>query len=97
MLIVHIQVRVKPEFIESFKEASVENARQSVQEPGVARFELAQQLDDPCAFVLVEHYRTPAAQGEHRETAHYLKWRDAVAPMMAAPRTPIKFAPVFPG
>ncbi len=97
MLIIHVQVHVKPECIELFKQASVQNARQSVQEPGVARFDVVQQLDDPARFVLIEIYRTPAAQAAHRETAHYQKWRDTVAPMMAEPRAAVKFAPVFPG
>jgi quinol monooxygenase YgiN len=96
MLIVHVHVHVKPEFIEAFKVATVENARQSAREAGIARFEAIQRLDDPCRFVLVEIYRTPEAQAAHRETAHYLKWRDTVAPMMAEPRAPVKFAPVFP-
>jgi len=96
MHIVHVHVRVKPEFVEAFKEATVENARHSVQEPGVARFEALQQTDDPSRFVLIEHYREPTDQAAHRETAHYLKWRDAVAPMMAEPRTPAKFTAVYP-
>jgi quinol monooxygenase YgiN len=96
MLIVHVHVHVKPEFIDPFKQATVENARQSVLEPGVARFDAIQQLDDPSRFVLIEIYRTPAAQAAHRETAHYLKWRDTVAPMMSEPRAPVKFAPVYP-
>lgn len=96
MLIVHVHARLKPEFIEAFKQATVENARQSAQEPGVARFEVVQQLDDPSRFVLIEIYRTPAAPAAHKETAHYQKWRDTVAPMMAEPRASVKFAPVFP-
>ncbi len=96
MLIVHVHARLKPEFIEAFKQATVENARQSAQEPGVARFDVVQQLDDPSRFVLIEIYRTPAAPAAHKETAHYQKWRDTVAPMMAEPRASVKFAPVFP-
>jgi quinol monooxygenase YgiN len=96
MLIIHVHVHLKPEFIESFKAATVENARQSVKEPGVARFDVVQQLDDPSRFVLIEIYRAPEAQAAHRETAHYVKWRDTVAAMMAEPRLPAKFAPVFP-
>ena len=87
---------VRPEFIEAFKAATVENARQSVQEPGVVRFDVAQQLDDPSRFIFTEVYRTPDGQAAHRETAHYQKWRDSVAPMMAEPRTSVKLAPVFP-
>jgi quinol monooxygenase YgiN len=96
MLIVQVHAHVKPEFIEAFKQASVENARQSAQEPGIARFEVIQQLDDPSRFVLIESYRTPAAPAAHKETAHYQKWRDTVAPMMSEPRTSIKYSPVFP-
>lgn len=96
MLVVHVQVRVKPECVEAFREATLENARQSVREPGVARFDVMQQRDDATRFVLVEAYRTEAAAAQHKETAHYLKWRDSVAPMMAAPRTSVKFNNLFP-
>ena len=87
MLIVHVHAHVKPECVEAFREATVENARNSVEEPGVARFDVIQQADDPTRFILVEVYRTPEAPAQHKETAHYQKWRDAVAPMMAEPRT----------
>ena len=96
MLIVHVQVHVKPDCVEAFRTATVENARNSVKEPGVARFDVVQQSDDPTRFVLVEVYRTPAAPAAHKETAHYALWRDTVAPMMAEPRTSVKFANVFP-
>ena len=92
-----VHVHVKPEWIESFKQATVENARQSAQEPGVARFEVMQQLDDPSRFVLIESYpHRPPRPAAHKETAHYQKWRDTVAPMMSEPRTSVKFAAVFP-
>ena len=97
MLIVHVNAHVKPEFIEAFKQATVENASQSVKEPGIARFDLIQQADDPSRFVLVEVYRTAEDPARHKETAHYEAWRDAVAPMMAEPRTSVKYANVFPG
>lgn len=97
MLVVHVHVHVKPDCVEAFKAASLDNARASVQEPGVARFDVMQQADDPTRFVLVEAYRTPAAPAAHKETAHYAKWRDTVAPMMAEPRSSVKFANVFPG
>jgi len=97
MQIVHVHVRVKPEFVEAFKKATVSNARASVKEPGVARFDVIQQQDDPTRFVLVEAYRTSEAPGQHKETAHYAAWRDAVAPMMAEARTSVKFDNVFPG
>jgi quinol monooxygenase YgiN len=97
MLVVHVAVHVKPEHVEAFKSASQENARQSVREPGIARFDVVQQVDDPTRFVLVEVYRTPQAPAAHKETAHYQLWRDTVAPMMAEPRTSVKFSNVFPG
>ncbi len=96
MLIVHVHVQVKPECVEAFKEATVENARASVQEPGIARFDVIQQMDDPAKFILVEVYRSPDAAAAHKETAHYAKWRDTVAEMMAQPRASVKFSNVFP-
>ena len=96
MLIVHVHVQVKPEAIESFKEATLANARASVLEPGVARFDVIQQRDDPTRFVLVEVYRDEQAPLQHKDTAHYATWRDAVAPWMAVPRSSVKFANVFP-
>ena len=97
MLVVHVHVHVKPEFVDAFLEASVENASQSVKEPGVARFDVIQQNDDPERFVLVEVYRTPEDPARHKETAHYEKWRNTVAEMMAEPREAVKFTNVFPG
>jgi len=96
MLIVHVFVHVKPNHVEAFRTASLENARNSVQEPGIARFDVIQQQDDPTRFVLVEVYRTSEDPGEHKETAHYQKWRDTVAKMMAEPRTSVKYSNVFP-
>lgn len=96
MLVVHVFVQVKPEFVEAFRAATIANAAQSVQEPGVARFDVAQQEDDPTRFVLVEVYRTPEAPAQHKETAHYAIWRDTVAEMMAVPRSSVKYANVFP-
>ena len=96
MLVVHVQVQVKPECVEAFKAATLANARASVQEPGIARFYVMQQADDPTRFVLVEAYRTTDAPAQHKETTHYATWRDTVAPMMAAPRTSVKFGNVFP-
>ena len=96
MLIVHVHVRVKPECVEAFRRASLENARQSVQEPGVARFDIVQQADDPTRFVFVEAYHTADAPAAHKETAHYQTWRDLVAPMMAEPRSSVKFTNLFP-
>ena len=96
MLVVHVHVQVKPECVEAFKAATLENARESVREPGIARFDVVQQADDPTRFVLVEVYRTAEAPAAHKETKHYQVWRDTVAPMMASPRTSAKFANVFP-
>lgn len=96
MLIVHVHARVKPEFVDAFKQATVENARHSIKEPGIARFDVIQQSDDPTGFVLVEVYRTADAPAQHKQTAHYLKWRDTVADMMAEPRGSVKYANVFP-
>jgi quinol monooxygenase YgiN len=96
MHIVHVHIRVKPELVESFKQASLANARESIKEPGIARFDLLQQPDDPARFVLVEAYRNLGAPGAHKETKHYQVWRDTVAPMMAEPRTSIKFTNLFP-
>ena len=96
MFIVHVHVHVKPEYVEAFRQATQENARNSVQEPGVARFDVIQQLDDPTRFVLVEVYRTPDDPAKHKETAHYQTWRDRVAEMMAESRSSVKYANVFP-
>ena len=96
MLIVHVQVRVKPESIEAFKTATIENARQSRLESGIARFDILQQADDPARFTLVEAYRDAEAPARHKETKHYQVWRDTVAPMMAEPRTSVKFSDAFP-
>ncbi len=94
--IVHVHVQVKPEFVEAFRRATEANARESVKEPGIARFDVIEQQDDPARFILVEIYRTPDAPAAHKETAHYQTWRDTVAPMMAVPRTAVKYANVFP-
>ena len=96
MIIVHVHVQVKDEFIEAFKTATLENARNSIREAGIARFDVLQQSDDPSRFMLVEVYRDEAAPGKHKETAHYAQWRDAVADMMAAPRYSLKYANLFP-
>jgi quinol monooxygenase YgiN len=96
MLIVHVHVRVKPECIDAFKRATVANAQASRREPGIARFDVLQQADDPARFILVEAYRTPEAPAAHKETAHYAAWRDAVADLMAEPRHSVKFQNVDP-
>ncbi|HTT60181.1 MAG TPA: antibiotic biosynthesis monooxygenase [Bryobacteraceae bacterium] len=96
MVIVHVHVRVKPEFVDAFRQATIVNARHSVQEPGVARFDVLQQGDAPARFVLVEVYRNSDAALRHKETAHYQTWRDGVAEMMAEPRTSVKYTNIFP-
>ncbi|MHC4686526.1 MAG: putative quinol monooxygenase [Planctomycetota bacterium] len=96
MFIVHVFIRVKPDQVEAFKSATIENARNSIKEPGVARFDIIQKIDDSTRFVLVEVYHTPDDPGRHKETAHYQKWRDTVADMMAEPRTSIKYTNIFP-
>ena len=96
MHIVQVTIHVKPECVEAFQEASLANARNSVQEPGIVRFDVLQQADDPTRFVLIEVYRTPDDPAKHKETAHYLTWRDTVAEMMAEPRQGVVFQNVFP-
>ena len=96
MIVVHVHVHVKEESIEAFRVASIENARNSVREPGIARFDVIQQVDDPSRFLLVEAYRTADDPARHKETAHYRVWRDTVAEMMAEPRTSTKFDNIFP-
>jgi autoinducer 2-degrading protein len=96
MLIVNVHVRVKPESVGAFRAATIENARHSVTEPGIARFDVLQQADDTTRFALVEVYRNADAPARHKETAHYAVWRDAVASMMAEPRSSVKYANVFP-
>jgi autoinducer 2-degrading protein len=96
MFVVHVNVHVKPEFVGAFIEATIENARNSVKEPGIARFNVIQQLDDSTRFVLIEVYRGESAPAEHKRTAHYQTWRDTVAEMMAEPRSSVKYDNVFP-
>ncbi|MGA3323751.1 MAG: antibiotic biosynthesis monooxygenase [Terriglobia bacterium] len=97
MLIVHVHVRVKPDCIEAFKQVTIENARQSLKEPGIARFDVVQQNDDPTRFVLVEAYRSVEATAAHKATAHYAAWRDRMESLMAEPRSSVKYSNVFPG
>ena len=96
MHIVHVFVHVKPEHLEAFKTATIENAKNSVKEPGIARFDVIQQVDDPTRFVLVEVYRTPDDPARHRETAHYNTWRETAEPMLVEPRTRSVYNNVFP-
>ena len=96
MFIVHVDVHVKPDCVDAFVEATLENARNSLEEPGIARFDVMQDKADPAHFVLVEVYRTPDDPAKHKETAHYQRWRDTVEEMMAEPRSSVKYANVFP-
>jgi (4S)-4-hydroxy-5-phosphonooxypentane-2,3-dione isomerase len=96
MHIVLVYAHVKPEFIDAFAEASLINAQNSIQEPGVARFDVIQQKDDPTRFVLIEVYRTADDPARHKETSHYQVWRDTVAEMMAEPRQGVAYTNLFP-
>jgi quinol monooxygenase YgiN len=96
MFIIHVHVQVKPDCLAAFQTATLLNARLSLLELGILRFDVVQRADDPTRFVLVEVYRTAAANAAHKETSHYQVWRDTVAPMMAAPRTSVKFHNLFP-
>jgi len=96
MIIVHVQVHVLPDFIDAFKLATIENARNSVREAGIARFDVIQQENDPSRFLLCEVYRTAEASSAHKQTAHYTKWKDTVQSMMSEPRSSIKYYAVFP-
>jgi quinol monooxygenase YgiN len=96
MFIVHVNIQVRPGSEDAFIQASLVNARQSVQEPGIARFDVLRDSADLSRFLLVEVYRHPDDQLRHRETAHYAVWRDTVADMMAIPRVPTKYANLFP-
>ena len=96
MYIVHIFIRVKAEHIEAFKAVAMDNARHSLQEPGVARFDVIQQADDPTRFALVEVYRSEQDVERHKQTAHYARWRELAEPMMAEPRTRVIYDNVYP-
>lgn len=96
MIAVHVFIQVKADCAECFVDATKENAKDSLQEPGIARFDLLQQQDDPTRFVLVEVYRDADAPLRHKETAHYARWRDTVEPMMAVPRSSVKYTPLYP-
>jgi len=96
MLAVHVTIQVKPDCVARFVEATKDNAKNSLNEPGIVRFDLVQQQEDQTRFVLVEVYCTAEAPLLHKETAHYARWRDTVADMMAAPRTSAKFETLYP-
>ena len=96
MIIVHVHVHVKPESVEAFRRATLENASKSVKESGIARFDVIQQANDPTRFLLVEVYRTPEDPARHKETLHYQNWRDAMENMIAEPRKSVKYTNIFP-
>ena len=96
MYIVHVFLHVKPDQVEAFKQVSLENARSSLLEPGIARFDVIQQAEDPTRFELIEVYRTPADPAKHKETAHYNKWRELAEPLLAEPRSRTVFTNIFP-
>jgi autoinducer 2-degrading protein len=96
MLIVHVFVHVKPDTVDAFTAATLENAQNSIREPGVVRFDVVRQEDDPTRFLLIEIYRTPADPARHKETAHYATWRDTVESMMAESRRSVRYEALFP-
>ena len=96
LIVVHVHAHVLPDAVEAFRAASIENARASLREPGVARFDVVQSTEDPTRFVLVEVYRSADAPAAHKATAHYARWRDAVADLMAEPRTAARYVNVSP-
>ena len=95
MQVVFVHVHVKPEYIEQFKALTLDNASNSARERGIARFDVVQNVEDATRFVLIEAYRTPDSPAKHKETAHYARWRDGVADMMAEPRGAVKYESVF--
>ncbi len=96
MHIVHVDIKVKPDAIDAFRMATLENARNSAREPGIARFDFLQNAEEPARFTLVEAYRTGDDVARHKQTAHYAAWNEAVASMMAEPRTRQVFTNLFP-
>ena len=96
MHIVHVDIHVRPEAVEAFRTATLENARHSVHEPGIARFDVLQAQDDPTRFRLVEVFRDAEAPARHRETAHYQAWAQAVEPLQAEPRSRNLYHNIFP-
>lgn len=96
MLIVLVFIHVKPDQVEPFKEITLDNARNSIREEGIERFDIIQQHDDPNRFVLIEVYNNTEAPARHKETNHYNRWRYSVEDMMAEPRYSLKYKNVFP-
>jgi autoinducer 2-degrading protein len=96
MYIVHVFIHVRPDKLPEFKQATELNAAGSIQEPGIARFDFLQQSDDPTRFLLVEVYRTQDDSAKHKDTPHYNRWREAVEPLLAEPRTRIIYQNIVP-
>jgi autoinducer 2-degrading protein len=96
MHIVHVYIHVKPQHQDAFRAATIENARNSIKEPGIARFDFIQQKEDPTRFVLVEVYRSEEDNARHRETTHYARWRETVADMLVEPRTRDIYTNIYP-
>jgi quinol monooxygenase YgiN len=94
--IVLVDVSVKPTDVDKFIQSTLDNAKNSRLEPGVARFDIIQDKDDLTKFVLIEAYHTTEDAAKHKETAHYARWRDQVADMMAEPRKSAKYTNIFP-
>ena len=97
MHIVHVFIHVKPDQLDEFLEATAENATASLKEPGVARFDFLQQVEDASRFLLVEVYRSEQDADRHKETEHYNRWRQAVEPLLAEPRTRMVYRNILPG
>ena len=96
MIIVHVYLHAKEEMINAFKEANIKNAKSSVQEPGILRFDVMQQGDDPLRFLLVEIYKNEKAISAHKETAHYAEWVKVAEPKLAEPRVKTIYRNLFP-
>jgi len=96
MYIVHVFVTVKEDYLQDFIKATIQNAKASLQEPGIARFDILQAADIPCKFILNEVYRTKDDPAKHKETSHYITWKETVEEMMSVPRTKLVYANIHP-
>jgi quinol monooxygenase YgiN len=96
MIILHVYLHVKPELVNEFREANIRNAACSVREPGILRFDVLQQEDDPSRFLLVEIYKNEKAMLAHKETSHYAEWVKTAEPMLSQPRTRTVYKNMFP-
>ncbi len=91
-----VHVYVKPEYLNDFIEATHANHAASIQEPGNCRFDVLQDAQEANKFILYEAYVSAEAAAAHKQTAHYLTWRDKVAPLMAKPREGVSYIGLFP-